>query len=112
LPLLAGFADLCGEGIRSSLDPANREVEASIHLESEQLRSQAAYSALFDPQTSGGLLIAVAAEKADAALRRLREAGDSRAAIIGKVTRKSTSPRLAVAGEAAVALASPQANSL
>lgn len=35
----------------------------------------------FDPQTSGGLLMAVAPEKADEALARLRDAGDPAAAI-------------------------------
>ena len=40
---------------------------------------------LFDPQTSGGLLIAVAAAKADQLLEKLREAGIKEAAIIGEV---------------------------
>jgi AhpD family alkylhydroperoxidase len=41
-----------------------------------------------DPQTSGGLLIAVGAQKAGELLERLREAGLSSAAVIGKVTDK------------------------
>lgn len=40
---------------------------------------------LFDPQTSGGLLIAVDEAKADQLLARLREAGIKEAAIIGEV---------------------------
>lgn len=40
---------------------------------------------LFDPQTSGGLLIAVAPEKADALLARLHGVGVEEAAIIGEV---------------------------
>ena len=40
---------------------------------------------LFDPQTSGGLLIAVAAAKADQLLEKLREAGIKEAGIIGEV---------------------------
>lgn len=40
---------------------------------------------LFDPQTSGGLLIAVAQAKADRLLGKLREAGIKEAATIGEV---------------------------
>ncbi len=40
---------------------------------------------LFDPQTSGGLLISVAAEKAAALLAAMHEQGISQAAIIGEV---------------------------
>jgi selenide,water dikinase len=41
---------------------------------------------LFDPQTSGGLLIAVPAKKAQKLLKRLHEEGITAAAIIGEVT--------------------------
>jgi selenide,water dikinase len=40
---------------------------------------------LFDPQTSGGLLICVAQEAAEDLLRRLKEKVHDRAAMIGKV---------------------------
>jgi selenide,water dikinase len=40
---------------------------------------------LFDPQTSGGLLISVEAESADALLKALKEKGILWSAIIGKV---------------------------
>jgi selenide,water dikinase len=40
---------------------------------------------LFDPQTSGGLLISVSANKAELLLNRLHEAGVPEAAIIGEV---------------------------
>lgn len=43
---------------------------------------------LFDPQTSGGLLIAVAAAKADQLLEKLRKASINHAAIIGSVVSK------------------------
>jgi len=40
---------------------------------------------LFDPQTSGGLLIAVSAEKAPALVKRMRDEDISEAAIIGEI---------------------------
>jgi len=40
---------------------------------------------LFDPQTSGGLLIAVSAEKADGLLARMHQEGIPEAAVIGEV---------------------------
>jgi len=40
---------------------------------------------MYDPQTSGGLLISVSADKAPALLERMLEAGIKDAAIIGEV---------------------------
>lgn len=42
---------------------------------------------LFDPQTSGGLLISVAAAKADALLQRLKQQGVEKARLIGEIVR-------------------------
>jgi selenide,water dikinase len=39
---------------------------------------------IFDPQTSGGLLIAVSADKANALLKSLKRAGITSAAIVGE----------------------------
>ena len=49
---------------------------------------------LFDPQTSGGLLIAVARDEAEELVRRIRENGDAGAAVIGEVAPKSERPIL------------------
>jgi selenide,water dikinase len=44
---------------------------------------------LFDPQTSGGLLIAVDSGEAETLLQRIQAAGDENAAIIGEIAPKS-----------------------
>ncbi|HVX64168.1 MAG TPA: hypothetical protein VHC19_26330, partial [Pirellulales bacterium] len=47
--------------------------------------SHAAYSALFDPQTSGGLLLGIRPDQAEQFVSQLREASPCPAAIIGEV---------------------------
>jgi selenide, water dikinase len=40
---------------------------------------------MYDPQTSGGLFIAVAADRADALVRKLHERGVADATVVGEV---------------------------
>jgi selenide,water dikinase len=89
VPLLPGAAALAAAGHGSSLLPANRAVRARMVLaESPEA------TLLFDPQTAGGLLAAVPADRAAALLDRLRAEGEA-AAIIGEVT--AGPPAIAVA---------------
>ena len=98
LPVLDGFAALSADGIRSTLDPANRETADRIDLAASDFSGKPAYDALFDPQTSGGMLIGVGADTAEATLSKLRNAGYEQAAVIGVVTDSTTAPsRLSVA---------------
>jgi selenide,water dikinase len=64
---------------RCNLKLAEGRIRISGHLPEECL------TLLADPQTSGGLLVALPAEGADALVAALREAGDPRAARIGEV---------------------------
>ncbi|GAB4558425.1 MAG: selenide, water dikinase SelD [Geothermobacteraceae bacterium] len=61
--------------------PNRHLVEAELAIEANL--SKAETELLFDPQTSGGLLLAVPNEQADPLLRRLHETGIEHARIIG-----------------------------
>ncbi len=83
VPLLDGALELAEAGMLTSGDKTNREyvgedVELSPGVDGNLIKL------LFDPQTAGGMLIAVAEDKAEALLGTLRE-NYSRAQIIGKV---------------------------
>ena len=53
----------------------------------DRLRDDTMLSVLFDPQTSGGLLISLASEEAEKLLKKLWEKGIQDARIIGKIIR-------------------------
>jgi selenide,water dikinase len=74
LPVLTGAEALLAAGFRSSLAAANRAGARAEGLDAELV---------FDPQTSGGLLATIPAERAAACVRALRAAGDADSAIIG-----------------------------
>ena len=84
VPLLPGAAECVAQGIFSSLQPANLRLKRGVSNEAQALKHPA-YPLLFDPQTSGGLLAAVPAERAEACLAALRAAGYEEAAAIGEI---------------------------
>ncbi len=84
LPILDGAVETTGARMLSSLHPENLRLGAAVGNLDEH-RSAPAFPLAFDPQTSGGLLAGIPAERADACLARLHEAGSRRAAIIGRV---------------------------
>lgn len=84
IPILPGVLDLASRKMLTQGDKTNREyVGTGVQLSNSISKEMA--SVLFDPQTAGGMLIAVAADKADALLARLRETYAD-AARIGRVT--------------------------
>jgi selenide,water dikinase len=85
LPLLPGVALLLGRGIRSTFHEQNARGRRGIRIDAAAA-GHPAIEALFDPQTSGGLLFGVARERAAETLGRLHAAGDRRAALVGLVT--------------------------
>ncbi len=85
LPLLPGVAALLTRGIRSTFHEQNTRGRRGIRI-GASAAGHPAIEALFDPQTSGGLLFGIARDRADEALERIRAAGDGNAALIGEVT--------------------------
>ena len=72
------------QGLRSTFHAQNVAAGEALS-DARALEARPAGALLFDPQTSGGLLFGVAAERTDAAVAALREEGDVAAAVIGRV---------------------------
>ena len=73
------------KGIRTGVTLSNKESAAScVQMQRELPREREMI--LYDPQTSGPLMISVPAEKADLLVQKLKEKGVSDAAIVGDVT--------------------------
>jgi selenide,water dikinase len=62
LPLLEGVCELFAAGVESTLAPGNRGSENRL-VAGESVRRDLRYPILFDPQTSGGLLVVVPPRK-------------------------------------------------
>jgi selenide,water dikinase len=85
LPVLPGVTDLAQSGFITGASGRNwSSYGTSVQLPAGLPDWERAL--LCDPQTSGGLLIAVTPEHVDALLRRLNTAGFSRSADIGEIT--------------------------
>jgi selenide, water dikinase len=82
VPLYEGAAPLAAQGIGSSLLPENLKLGTAIAADGAE-RSR--FELLFDPQTAGGLLAGVPAERATACVNALRADGAAEAAEIGRV---------------------------
>ena len=84
IPTLAGAQRLFDLGIKSTLQPAN-EAHGAVLVNPNALVN--GHGLLFDPQTSGGLLAGVPAERAEACLDELRANDYPHATIIAQVTK-------------------------
>ncbi len=86
IPLIDGAYEMARRKMLTQGDKTNREYVGDDFLLDTDITKEMA-SLLFDPQTAGGMLISIAADKADALLAKLQETY-SDAAIIGRVTEK------------------------
>lgn len=84
LPVLPGAVELLSRGYRSSAQAQNEQLLRGTIVDDAAGRHRH-FPLLADPQTSGGLLFAAPADRAQEALRRLHQAGDGAAAIVGEV---------------------------
>jgi selenide,water dikinase len=72
VPLLEGALELAAQGMLTSADKTNREY-VGIDVEIASSLDPSLTKLLFDPQTAGGMLIAIAADKAEALLKTLNK---------------------------------------
>ncbi len=82
------FFPEASEFARQGLCPGGLHRNREFYLPCTQISSEVpipAQDILFDPQTSGGLLISLAPKKAGLLLHRLQDAGIEEAAIVGEV---------------------------
>lgn len=84
LPLLPGLATAVTAGCITRGDASNRAYAGDRLRIAEGLDPVRVHAAV-DPQSSGGLLIAVASPAADRLVRDLRAGGDAAATVIGRI---------------------------
>ena len=93
LPLLPGAKQLLQEGLESTLAPANRETAIRTKCAHESTINSPEFAALFDPQTSGGLLLSISPKEEQRLHNQLNDAGVD-AWTIGRFLESSTQPVL------------------
>ncbi|MFV2032113.1 MAG: selenide, water dikinase SelD, partial [Gammaproteobacteria bacterium] len=84
VPFMSGALEIASGGILSSLQPQNLRIRHAV-ADPEQLADTPQFQLLFDPQTAGGLLASLPAEKANACVEDLRSKGYPEAVVIGRV---------------------------
>jgi selenide,water dikinase len=85
LPFYPGAHDMYKKGETTGSNAANRALVARYPLLVEQSLSRAQDELLYDPQTSGGLLLSLPKDQAQKLLHELHSAGLDIAVIIGEV---------------------------
>lgn len=88
VPIFEDVLDCLKKGIISGAIERNKEYASKFVSVAEDIGEEMEL-VFYDPQTSGGLLISAAEEKADSLVSRLKKKGIKHAALIGKVISKS-----------------------
>ena len=84
LPLLDGAEECVAAGIVSSLQSANVRLRRALRNQ-EAMVKHPRYPLIFDPQTAGGLLASVPADKVEACIAALRQLGYTKTVAIGRI---------------------------
>lgn len=84
LPVLDGAEETVAAGVLSSLQPANVRLRRAIRNQADMV-NHPRYPLVFDPQTAGGLMASVPAERAEACVQALRELGYPHTAAVGRI---------------------------
>jgi selenide, water dikinase len=84
LPLLDGAQECVEAGITSSLQSANVRLRRALRNQEEFVKHPR-YPLIFDPQTAGGLLASVPADRVDACIAALKAQGYSHTCKIGRI---------------------------
>ncbi|MCJ7588014.1 MAG: selenide, water dikinase SelD [Candidatus Aminicenantes bacterium] len=88
VPLFKGVLDLARKGVISGAVERNREYAMRFVTKADDLGEEWE-AVLLDPQTSGGLLLAVPRARAAGLLKRLAARGAAAARVIGRVVERS-----------------------
>ncbi len=88
LPVLEGAEETSAAGILSSLQPENLRLRRALRNQQEAV-SHPRYGLIFDPQTAGGLLASIPADRVEACVGALRALGYKHAVAIGRVLDQS-----------------------
>jgi selenide, water dikinase len=84
LPMLDGAEECVAQGIVSSLQGSNVRLRRALRNQEEFVKHPR-YPLIFDPQTAGGLLASVPADKAEACVAALRKLGYVHTVAIGRI---------------------------
>ena len=84
IPVLPGARNAYGEGFRTGANLPNRQ-NCGSRVVFERALEPLEEELYFDPQTSGGLLVALPAEQAEEALAAIIQGGDEHACVVGRV---------------------------
>ena len=96
LPTIPRALDMYAAGVKTGVNAPNR-AKVAPHLRFDASAEEEKREILFDPQTSGGLLVALPEAQAEGAVAELHDAGVEHATIVGRGEPKSGDTHVVVA---------------